>query len=196
MDTIEQLKKNVDDAAALRDKVGKEYSKVQEKWVGVLKNHEKAIERYSVAMHESVKNAGQEALIEFFLTHPYDLPYDTLYKIRDQFFHSIGLYRSGTNSETGQSVIQVSFSPNKPAKNAKVLESLRKCLPYIKPCAGGYKYVDLIENSLSEHGSYNLHIYSENDVKLSFTRYGRESITDLGTLDQAAEYIARRHPYD
>lgn len=196
MPTIEELKSKIEEAATLRTKVAKEYEKAQKKWTAAHKKYEKAINEYGFAMYESVKDKGDDALIEFFLTHPYEIPYDVLYKIRDEFFHSLGLHLSGSNSETGQSVIQVSFSATNTEKNAKTLASLRKCLPFIRPCAAGYKYIDMLEDSLNEHGSYYLHIYSEDDVKLSFMRYYRESITDLGTLDQAAAHIAEHYPYN
>lgn len=102
------------------------------------------------------------------------------------------------DSETDQMVVQISLKSNDYEGLKLVHAGLVELIPHIIPTFG-YKYINVIDYTLSEHGSYSLRVY-EDDVKsfkLTITRWHRESVVyESDNLMDVLAYIQKHHHRD
>ena len=109
-----------------------------------------------------------------------------------------GLETGSYNPETNQMVVQISLKSNDHEGLKLVHVGLIGLIPHIIPTFG-YKYIDIIDYTLSEHGSYSLRVY-EDDVKsfkLTVTRWHRESVVyESDNLMDVLTYIQKHHHRD
>lgn len=110
---------------------------------------------------------------------------------------------SGYLPETYQSAIQLSCYKNEPLEDH--LADVRLWLPHCKPFTYKDKkgesrpgvHVGIFERTLSEHGVYDLRVWSETDMDLGKTTYGRYQVLQHFTsLEEAVAYIQKHHYYE
>lgn len=102
------------------------------------------------------------------------------------------------NPETHQMVVQIALNSNDFDGLHLVHDGLNEVIPHIIP-SFGYKSIDIIEYTLSEHGVYHLHVYEEghNQFKLMITRWHRESLVyESDNLMDVLAYIQKHHHRD
>ena len=120
------------------------------------------------------------------------------YKALEKALREFGIGSSGYNPATMQRVLRISlykYHEECTEKLQKTFEGLQKVLPYIK-AVDGWKSVDILENTLSEFGFYNLYV-SEDACELRKTTYGRERVIfNSDSLFETLEYIQKHHAYD
>lgn len=99
---------------------------------------------------------------------------------------------SGYFHETNQCAFQVKINNRIPLNNQlQVLD----VLPHIKPI-DGWKRLQVLENTLSEFGCYNLKIDKQGATLLTKTTYGHETvINSYENCEQALAYIHKNHPF-
>ena len=99
------------------------------------------------------------------------------YKELKQQLAKFGLETGSYNPETNQMVVQISLKSNDSDGLHLVHDGLNEVIPHIIP-SFGYKFITVIDHTLSEYGSYSLRIYEEqhNQFKLMDTRWHRESV--------------------
>ena len=109
-----------------------------------------------------------------------------------------GLETGSYNPETNQMVVQISLKSNDSDGLHLAHDGLNEVIPHIIPTFG-YKYINIIDYTLSEHGSYSLRVY-EDDVKsfkLTVTRWHRESVVyESDNLMDVLAYIQKHHHRD
>ena len=109
-----------------------------------------------------------------------------------------GLETGSYNPETNQMVVQISLKSNDSDGLHLAHDGLNEVIPHINAVIG-YKFIDIIDYTLSEHGSYSLHVY-EDDVKsfkLTVTRWHRESVVyESDNLMDVLAYIQKHHHCD
>ena len=109
-----------------------------------------------------------------------------------------GLETGSYNPETNQMVVQISLKSNDVDGLKLAHDGLNEVIPHIN-AAFGYKFIDIIDYTLSEHGSYSLRVY-EDDVKsfkLTVTRWHRESVVyESDNLMDVLAYIQKHHHRD
>lgn len=114
------------------------------------------------------------------------------YKARDKYLYDLGLGRSGYHREIQQANIQIGLTYNDSKKLEKVLTSLEKVLPHVKPLEDGYKHISIIEHNLSQYGSYYL-LIKDGEYKIASSY---RDISKYKTLRKALEYIQEQLWYD
>ena len=109
-----------------------------------------------------------------------------------------GLETGSYNPETNQMVVQISLKSNDVDGLKLAHDGLNEVIPHIN-AAFGYKFIKIIDHTLSEHGSYSLRVY-EDDVKsfkLTVTRWHRESVVyESDNLMDVLTYIQKHHHRD
>ena len=109
-----------------------------------------------------------------------------------------GLETGSYNPETNQMVVQISLKSNDSDGLHLAHDGLNEVIPHIN-AAFGYKFIKIIDHTLSEHGSYSLRVY-EDDVKsfkLTVTRWHRESVVyESDNLMDVLVYIQKHHHRD
>ena len=109
-----------------------------------------------------------------------------------------GLETGSYNPETNQMVVQISLKSNDSDGLHLAHDGLNEVIPHIN-AVFGYKFIDIIDYTLSEHGSYSLRVY-EDDVKsfkLTVTRWHRESVVyESDNLMDVLAYIQKHHHCD
>ena len=120
------------------------------------------------------------------------------YKELERQLEKFGLETGSYNPETNQMVVQIALNSNDYERLKLVHAGLIGLIPHINS-AFGYKFIDIIDYTLSEHGSYSLRVY-ENDVKpfkLTVTRWHRESVVyESDNLMDVLVYIQKHHHRD
>ena len=120
------------------------------------------------------------------------------YKELKRQLEKFGLETRSYNPETNQMVVQIALNSNDHEGLKLVYAGLIGLIPHIN-AAFGYKFINIMDYTLSEHGSYSLRVY-ENDVKsfkLTVTRWHRESIVyESDNLMDVLAYIQKHHHRD
>ena len=120
------------------------------------------------------------------------------YKELERQLEKFGLETGSYYPETNQMVVQISLKSNDVDGLKLAHDGLNEVIPHIIP-SFGYKFIDIIDYTLSEHGSYSLRVY-ENDVKpfkLTVTRWHRESVVyESDNLMDVLVYIQKHHHRD
>ena len=109
-----------------------------------------------------------------------------------------GLETGSYNPETNQMVVQISLKSNDSDGLHLAHDGLNEVIPHIN-AAFGYKFIKIIDHTLSEHGSYDFRIYEEqhNQFKLMITRWHRESLVyESDNLMDVLAYIQKHHHRD
>ena len=120
------------------------------------------------------------------------------YKELKQQLEKFGLETGCYNPETNQMVVQIALNSNDFDGLHLVHDGLNEVIPHIIP-SFGYKFIKIIDHTLSEHGSYGLHIYEEehNQFKLMINRWHRESaVYESDNLMDVLVYIQKHHHRD
>ena len=120
------------------------------------------------------------------------------YEELKQQLAKFGMDTGSYNPETDQMVVQISLKSNDVDGLKLVHDGLNEVIPHIIP-KFGYKFIDIFEHTLSEHGSYCFRIYEEehNQFKLMVTRWHRESVVyESDNLMDVLAYIQKHHHRD
>jgi hypothetical protein len=120
------------------------------------------------------------------------------YEELKQQLAKFGIGTGSYNPVTNQMVAQISLKSNDADGLKLVHAGLNEVIPYIIP-KFGYKFIDIFEHTLSEDGSYSLHIYEKehNQFKLMVTRWHRESVVyESDNLMDVLAYIQKHHHRD
>ena len=120
------------------------------------------------------------------------------YKELKQQLAKFGMNTGCYNPETHQMVVQIALNSNDFDGLHLVHDGLNEVIPHIIP-SFGYKFIKIIDHTLSEHGSYGFHIYEEghNQFKLMITRWHRESVVyESDNLMDVLVYIQKHHHSD
>lgn len=120
------------------------------------------------------------------------------YKELKQQLAKFGMDTGSYNSETDQMVVKISLKFNDADGLKLIHDGLNEVIPHIIP-SFGYKLIDIIEYTLSEHGVYHLRVYEEghNQFKLMITRWHRESVVyESDNLMDVLAYIQKHHHRD
>jgi hypothetical protein len=119
---------------------------------------------------------------------------NTLNKFANELLNKYGISTFGYNIDTNQIIIKICLHQNKPEQIDKLLKGLNIILPFIKLNDKGYKYIDLLESTLSEYGSYWLKI--DDKFNLMTTVYNRDNlIYSSNSLEELIKYIQHNHYY-
>ena len=106
-----------------------------------------------------------------------------------------GLETGSYDPETNQMVVQISLKSNDVDGLKLAHDGLNEVIPHIIP-SFGYKFITVIDHTLSEYGLYSLRIYEEqhNQFKLMVTRWHRESVVyESDNLMDVLVYIQKHH---
>lgn len=157
---------------------------------------------------EKARVSGDKAQIYPMLLD-YDPTNEVGYKERQSYFymHMRGLSSTGVVEcvdGTHQRSIQIALTKGNLSirKNKDQYDAVVELLPYmkaVKSCdneLGGAKYIDILERTCSENGSYSLYAMPDGSAKLSFMRYYRQTFTDFPSLERAFNYISANVWYD
>jgi len=114
-----------------------------------------------------------------------------------------GLIGGGYFPETGQRCIKISLIKNSEDSYDNTIRALLEILPFVKPLTketdAGYKYIGILESTISEHGVYFFLIDDEKnkvEYKLMKTIYGRTSeLKKFNSLSKAIKYVQENHWY-
>lgn len=109
-----------------------------------------------------------------------------------------GLETGSYNPETNQMVVQISLKSNDSDGLHLAHDGLNEVIPHIIP-SFGYKFIDIIDYTLSEHGSYNLRVYEDDakSFKLTVTLWHRELVVyESDNLMDVLTYIQKHHHRD
>ena len=120
------------------------------------------------------------------------------YKELKRQLEKFGLETGSYNPETNQMVVQISLKSNDSDGLHLVHDGLSEVIPYIIPIFG-YKFIKIIDYTLSERGSYNLRVYEDDakSFKLTVTRWHRESVVyESDNLMDVLAYIQKHHHCD
>ena len=120
------------------------------------------------------------------------------YKELKQQLAKFGMNTGCYNPETHQMVVQIALNSNDFDGLHLVHDGLNEVIPHIIP-SFGYKFIKIIDHTLSEHGSYGFRIYEEghNRFKLMITRWHRESVVyESDNLMDVLVYIQKHHHRD
>ena len=120
------------------------------------------------------------------------------YKELKRQLEKFGLETGSYNPETNQMVVQIALNSNDHEGLKLVYAGLIGLIPHIN-AAFGYKFIKIIDYTLSEHGSYGFRIYEEghNRFKLMITRWHRESVVyESDNLMDVLVYIQKHHHSD
>ena len=120
------------------------------------------------------------------------------YKELKRQLEKFGLETGSYNPETNQMVVQISLKSNDSDGLHLVHDGLNEVIPHIIP-SFGYKFIKIIDYTLSEHGSYNLRVYEDDakSFKLTVTRRHRESVVyESDNLMDVLVYIQKHHHSD
>ena len=120
------------------------------------------------------------------------------YKELKQQLAKFGMNTGCYNPETHQMVVQIALNSNDFDGLHLVHDGLNEVIPHIIP-SFGYKFIKIIDHTLSEHGSYGFRIYEEghNRFKLMITRWHRESVVyESDNLMDVLVYIQKHHHSD
>lgn len=120
------------------------------------------------------------------------------YKELKRQLEKFGLETGSYNSETNQMVVQISLKSNDSDGLHLAHDGLSEVIPHIIPNFG-YKFIKIIDYTLSEHGSYSLRVYEDDakSFKLTVTRWHRESVVyESDNLMDVLAYIQKHHHCD
>ena len=120
------------------------------------------------------------------------------YKELKQQLEKFGLETGSYNPETNQMVVQISLKSNDSDGLHLAHDGLNEVIPHIN-AVFGYKYINIIDYTLSEHGSYSLRVYEDNvkSFKLTVDRWHRESVVyESDNLMDVLAYIQKHHYRD
>ena len=120
------------------------------------------------------------------------------YKELERQLEKFGLETGSYYPETNQMVVQISLKSNDVDGLKLAHDGLNEVIPHIIP-SFGYKFIKIIDHTLSEHGSYGFRIYEEghNRFKLMITRWHRESVVyESDNLMDVLVYIQKHHHRD
>ena len=120
------------------------------------------------------------------------------YKELKQQLEKFGLETGSYNPETNQMVVQISLKSNDSDGLHLAHDGLNEVIPHIN-AVFGYKYINIIDYTLSEHGSYSLRVYEDNvkSFKLTVDRWHRESVVyESDNLMDVLAYIQKHHHRD
>lgn len=109
-----------------------------------------------------------------------------------------GLETGSCDPETNQMVVQISLKSNDVDGLKLAHDGLNEVIPHIIP-SFGYKFITVIDHTLSEYWLYSLRIYEEqhNQFKLMDTRWHRESVVyESDNLMDVLAYIQKYHHRD
>lgn len=134
----------------------------------------------------------------------YDVTNEVGYKKRQEYFykHMRNLHSNGVvecADGTCQRSVQIALLHGglTVPENKGQYEAIIELLPYMRPTKGehdneliGAKYIDILERTCSEHGSYSLYVMSDGTAKLSLMRYYRRTLTSFPSLEAAFNYIS------
>jgi len=101
---------------------------------------------------------------------------------------------SGYVPDTNQQSVKIALVKNDPLEPQ--LEEFNMWFPHIKQRSEGYKWIDILEETCSEYGCYDIHAYPDK-FDLMFTRHRRQEL--LKSFPGAAEcldYIRQHHYYE
>lgn len=101
---------------------------------------------------------------------------------------------SGYNPDTNQAIVELVFCRSADTPSS-LMEELSYFLPYITPF-NNIKMLAIFENSLSEHGSYSLHIFDDNNAKIVKSFHRTELDVYSGSLFDCITYIGQNLYYE
>lgn len=109
----------------------------------------------------------------------------------NRLFLSINI--SGYNPDTNQGCIKLTYHKGDSLKS--ISDELSLFLPYIIP-HNNVKKISIFESSLSEYGSYFLHVDCDNNSKIIQIAHGRTYEIYQGSLDDCLAYIGQNLYYE
>jgi len=176
----------------------------------VLRDHKEHTRKATKEELESANNLTKKQVIQhMMLTPPEGLgspPYWKQEVYSDAFYRLFpDMWEDGYWPETNQNALRVKIEKN---SNLEQLEAdILEWLPYYKAIKNELndlgndttymaKTFGIFEHTCSEHGSYQFHILSRNDFKITKTTYGRTKIqAEFKSLKKALKYIQDNHWY-
>jgi hypothetical protein len=117
---------------------------------------------------------------------------------KDGKWNTEGIHFSGYNLLTKQVIIFLWLDQNKSIEEQ--YNKLMLFYPYIKynkiPLKQPYKLVMVTDSTLSEFGTYELHIYYEDQIELvKYVYHTKNLITTFKGIREAFEYVYKNLPY-
>lgn len=136
----------------------------------------------------------------------------TLYKARAEFAAKLGMHQSGYTPHTNQMYFKFMFhwDARPGAMDAQInraMESVKTLAAYLKPHVGpaksyqmeegdGCLHFGVFEHTLSEHGSYKVHVTPDLKTATLYRKTGLSRKVKTGTLNEVLAYVAQYHYYD
>ena len=185
-------------------KLREKFAKISDEISTVHKEYQAIIEEQNRRKLESLDKTSDD-YIKMMLFERQET--DTVYEERNKFFHSIGVYGSGSyelDDGTRQANIMLRFeNKNKPLVD-KQLAAVDMLLPYMKPApcyqneeevAGGICF-DLFEHTCSEWYSYRLFFMPDGRIILRASRFSSATYKTFDNRDDMVQYMLANHWYD
>jgi len=167
----------------------------------ILNTFFKALGKEHQVMYNKVR--GAKTLLKWWLEayKPWPSPPQELYRERTNQFHKYfkTLRAGGHIQQTRQGCIV--WHPDNTISKAVHLRELRMAIPLIKPVndedtGETFKYIDVMEYTLSANGSYALHIDPEDPeiARMGLMVYRRPHHEDWAPLEKVVEHFLKFHP--
>lgn len=187
---IEELQKQVEVANALREALLPEYKRIGAE----IAKHYDTIQKLNEQIQQLRLQTPAAQDVSWLLAQEWSRD------IVKAFARLVGLseYELGISGRwigTGQTVVKIVLRRNDITKARKIWAKLVELLPFITQHDDGYRRVDILEHTLSEHGVYHILVDSENVFYESFCRYGRVTITKIGDHNEAFVHFFNKHYY-
>lgn len=125
--------------------------------------------------------------------------------VYDKYYQKIsnkGLVSGGENPETGQRCIKIAMIKGDSRSFGRSFSALKEILPFVKPFEKGdrkgFKFVGILEYTLSENGTYYILLNRQEKIyKLMQTRYSRtHKLKTFKSLREILEFVQEHYWYD
>ena len=155
------------------------------------------------ALYELEAKEPGEITIEKIMSLDWGNVHGPYYKKLEKFLQQFrGISCGGYYPETNQLSVRVAFDQNKDLKDQL---DIMRFIPFIKPIKhnkftqvgiSSSKVISIFENTLSEHGSYDLHI-TDDKIYCTCISYRHPMIEETFTsIEDALKYVYDNHPYE
>jgi len=190
--TIKEIQEEIESNDEKRSDLFKQQEPIERKLVKLAKRNEKLNDQIAT-IRAKEKSTDWNWLLET----KWNESSMEKYHLREQKLRELNLRSSGYFRQTNQVQIQIALIKNDKESLPATLKGLKKMLKYIKPVEG-YKRIDIMESTLSEHGVWELHIDEEkSEYLIHLTRYHRpEVVHKCDNLKTALEKIQHDYYYE
>lgn len=119
------------------------------------------------------------------------------YEERNRRLNDVGFCADGIWSATRQTAVRFRLTKGSRGEVDRACAFVRQILPAITAHPDGYKWFSVMEESLSEHGSYHAKIdEAKNSYVVEKTYYSTRRVFETDTLEKLVQYLHDEVYYD